>query len=94
MDNFINMTIDEFLKLQEDIKKIKEYEQTIKEYDKMKANNDIKKLKEYHKNLSDRNIFYLFRENRSFFNDIATDIQYIRDDLYDTDHDDYEDDKD
>ena len=94
MDNFINMTIDEFLKLQEDVKKIKEYEQTIKEYDEMKANNDRKKLKEYHKKMSDRNIFYLFQENERFFNDIATDIEYIENELYDTDHDDYEDDKD
>ena len=42
MDNFINMTIDEFLKLQEDIKKRKEYEETIKECDEMKANKDKK----------------------------------------------------
>ncbi len=94
MDNFINMTIDEFLKLQEDIKKIKEYEETIKEYDEMKANKDKKKLKEYHKKISNRNIFNLFEENKRFFNDIATDIEYIEDDLYDTDLDDYEDDKD
>ena len=94
MDNFINMTIDEFLKLQKEIKKIKEYEELVKNYDEMKANNDVKKLKEYHKNLSDRNIFYLFQENRRFFNDIADDIEEIENVLYDTDHDDYGDDED
>ena len=38
--------------------------------------------------------FIYFKKIKIFFNDIATDIQYIRDDLYDTDLDDYEDDKD
>ncbi len=42
MDNFINMTIDDFLKLQQTIKKIKEYEKEVEEYDELKKNKDKK----------------------------------------------------
>ncbi len=67
MDNFINMTIDEFLKLQEDIKKLKKYEEIIKEYDEMKAQKDIQKLKEHHKKMNEDNILDLLQKKNKCF---------------------------
>ena len=91
MDNFINMTIDDFLKLQQTIKKIKKYEEKVKEYDELKANKDNKKLKEFYKKIDNCNIRALLVENQDFFKDIATDIEYIEDELYDLYRDYFED---
>ena len=83
MDNFINMTIDEFLKLQQTIKEIKEYEKEVEEYDELKKNKDNKKIKEFYKKIDNSNIRSLLFEKQDFFQDIATDIEYIEDELYD-----------
>jgi hypothetical protein len=83
MDNFINMTIDDFLQLQETLKEIKEYEKEVEEYDQLKKNKDKKKIKEFYKKIDNSNIKKLLYENHNFFNEIATDIEYLEDELYD-----------
>jgi hypothetical protein len=90
MDNIISMTIDEFLRLQEDIKKIKEYEEEIKYYYELKKNQDNKKLKEFYKKIDNSNIRDLLVEKTDFFQDIATDIENIEDELYDFYREEYE----
>jgi arsenate reductase-like glutaredoxin family protein len=77
------MTIDDFLKLQQTIKKIKEYEKEVEEYDELKKNKDKKKIKEFYKKIDNSNIRSLLFEKQDFFKDIATDIEYIEDELYD-----------
>ena len=91
MDYFINMTIDDFLKLQQTIKEIKEYERDVEEYDELKKNQDNKKLKEIYKKIDNSNIRDLLSENHNFFNEIATDIEVIEDELYDLYRDYFED---
>ena len=91
MDYFINMTIDDFLKLQQTIKEIKEYEKEVEEYDELKKNQDNKKLKEFYKKIDNSNIRDLLVEKTDFFKDIATDIEYIEDELYDLYRDYFED---
>ena len=91
MDYFINMTIDDFLKLQQTIKEIKEYERDVEEYDELKKNQDNKKLKEFYKKIDNSNIRDLLVEKTDFFKDIATDIEYIEDELYDLYRDYFED---
>ena len=91
MDYFINMTIDDFLKLQQTIKEIKEYEKDVEEYDELKKNQDNKKLKEFYKKIDNSNIRDLLVEKTDFFKDIATDIEYIEDELYDLYRDYFED---
>jgi len=57
---------------------INEFLELQKEINKIKTYNDLKDLK------SDRNIFYLFKENISFFNDIANDIEEKMNEFYDS----------
>ncbi len=91
MDNFINMTIDEFLKLQQTVKEIKEYEKEVDEYDELKKNKDKTKIKEFYKKIDNSNIRSLLFEKQDFFKDIATDIECIEDNLYDLYRDYFED---
>ncbi len=49
----------------------------------MRKNRDIKKLKELYIKIDNSTIRSLLFEKQDFFKDIATDIEYIEDELYD-----------